>query len=476
MRQVRIARAIHRMTGPMFGLLAIATGAHAQIAGPPGFIYDAQLLASETQSCVAVGPGGTFVGVGPGFSANAQAVVLARESGDTRLVAFGFNSIGDCAYDGANDVLYVTDNAAPGDISGALTGDTVFAVPGASTASGLTASGLELVPAGSLPFAASVTVDSAGDVLVSDAAGGGFGAVLRIDVDAGPTATTFASGFDFASGLAREPASGDVFVAETRGTSFDAQIHRLDAAGSPLPLFAGPSFGFGSYDLAFAPHGALLATGLFGGDVVAFDATGTQNTFASGLSFATGVTANAFTGRVEILSSFSGTDADHSIHRFVPVDRLEPGRGRKVTECVHEFYGLELASVPPGGPSRHAACTDGAPCDADGTANGRCLFPVGFCLNVEDSRTPECAPAATVTSVAVSTAPFSVAVAQAAAEMAAALPTLGPACFFSDGITIPVKITQSGPKPGIGRVQVIAEVSGGAKDADRLRLACHPAP
>ena len=127
---------------------------------------------------MAVGPGGTFVGIGPGFSANAQAVVLARESGDARLVAFGFSSIGDCVYDGVRDVLYVSDNADGADLPGALSGDTVFAVPNASTASGLTASGLELVPAGTVPFAAGLAVDTAGDVFLSDAAGGGAGIIL----------------------------------------------------------------------------------------------------------------------------------------------------------------------------------------------------------------------------------------------------------------------------------------------------------
>ena len=38
-----------------------------------------------------------FVGVGLTFKANAQAIVLVKESGATQLVAFGFNSLAGCA-------------------------------------------------------------------------------------------------------------------------------------------------------------------------------------------------------------------------------------------------------------------------------------------------------------------------------------------------------------------------------------------
>src|ERR1700690_2186963 len=80
--------------------LAAAAGAAAHnrpapaaVTPPPGYIYTTQLLRNLTQGCLAVGPGGTFVGIGPSFTANAEAVVLARESGELRLVAMGFNSI-----------------------------------------------------------------------------------------------------------------------------------------------------------------------------------------------------------------------------------------------------------------------------------------------------------------------------------------------------------------------------------------------
>src|SRR5262245_3243590 len=176
-----------------------AAAAWAVVTPPAGYIYSTQLLSNLTQGCVAAGPGGTFVGIGPGFTANAQSIVLAKESGELRLVASGFNSISDCAYDQANDVLYITDNADNGDfgLSGpfaAQSGDTVFAVPSASTASGRSAPDVELLPPDSIPFAANVTVDAAGDVFVADAAGSGGGSVLKI---VGTTPSPFASSFDF---------------------------------------------------------------------------------------------------------------------------------------------------------------------------------------------------------------------------------------------------------------------------------------
>lgn len=477
-------------TSAAIAALGIVSTVSAQVTAPPGYIYDAQLLSSLTQGCVAPGPGGTFVGIGPGFTANGQSIVLAKESGELRLVALGFNSIADCAYDAAADVLYVTDNADNGDFvdpndfldpnsapTVALTGDTVFAIADASTASGVPAVGLEVLPSGSLEFAASVVVESTGDILVGSAAGFGNGDIVRIDDT--PTSTTFASGFDFTGGIAVNLTSGDVFVAESLA-SFANQISQFDSTGGTIaaPL-AGPSFGFGSGDLVLLPDGNLLATGLFFGDVVTIDPDdpNTVSPFVSGLTFAGGSSVNAFTGRIELLSStFTGADEDKSIHRFVPTDRLVPGSGSDKTECLHEFYGVELVAPAPGRPARKAICRDGAACDADGTANDQCVFPVGSCLNVFDLDFPECATDAAIAEFTISVRPASLAINAVGAEIASALPVDESACFFSDGVTVPVRITGSGAKKsGKAKVAISSRNAAGARDKDSVSLVCEPA-
>ncbi len=457
------------------GAVAVATTADA-VTSQPGYIYSTQLLGGLTQGCIAAGPGGTFVGIGPAFTANAQSIVLARESGDLRLVASGFNSIADCAYDAAADVLYVTDNANNADFgivspSGALSGDTIFAIPSAASASGLSAPGLELLPPNSLPAASAIAVDASGDIFVSDAAGGGAGTVLKIS---GGTPSAFLAGLDFPSGLTIDPISGNLFMAEFL-LSFENQIRQFTAGGAAVPPvpFAGPSFGIGSYDLTIDGDGQLLVSGVFFGDVVSIDpVTATPSIFASGLTFATGMTVDPRTHRVEILSStFTASDEDKSLHRFTRVDRLLPGRGSPKTECVHEFYGLDSTD------GKSAVCTDGAACDADGIVNDRCTFPVGFCLNVDDPNFPECDDGAAVASVRIKASPYSTAIADAEARLAAQLPLSGTTCVFSDGIVVPVKITGSGAKKnGKGKVALKSTTDAGTKDNDTVKLICQPAP
>jgi hypothetical protein len=459
----------------MLGTLALTAAAHGAVTAPTGYIYSTELLSNITQNCIAAGPGGTFVGIGATFVANAESIVLAKESGELRLVAMGFNSISDCAYDAADDVLYVTDNADNGDFMimspfAAQTGDTVFAIPSASTANGLAAPDLALLPANSVPAAASVALDASGNAFVSDAAGGGMGSVKKI---VGSTPSPFVSGLQLASGVAVSPANGNVFIAESLPT-FENQITQYTPAGVAVPPapFAGPSFGFGSIDLVFNSDGRLLASGAFMGDVVSFNPSdGTSVAFVSGLNFASGMSVDPFTHRVQMLSStFSGADEDKSLHRFTPIDQLSAGSGSPATECVHEAYGLQ-------GVDGTAACTDGAPCDNDGTVNDACLFPVGFCLNVSDPNFTDCSTGSNVTDVSISAKPASAAISAAAAKISAALPSAGPTCVFSDGYLVPVAITGSGTKKdGKAKLKVKAEAADGRKDTDSFKLVCHPAP
>src|SRR5262249_5388491 len=153
------------------------------------------------------------------------------------------------------------------------------------------------------------------------------------------------------------------------------------------------STSFGSIDLAFNTDGNLLASG---GSVVSFNpSTATSTPFISGLSFTGGITVDPFTHRVQVLSStFTGADEDTWLPRFTPGDLLSPGNGSPDSECLQETYGLHVVDGT-------AECTDGAPCDADGVKNDACLFPVGFCLNVDDPNLSSCDTSSNITEVAI---------------------------------------------------------------------------
>jgi hypothetical protein len=276
----------------------------------------------------------------------------------------------------------------------------------------------------------------------------------------------------FTGGLAFSPATGNLFVAESLGFP-NSQISQFTAAAAPVPPvpFAGPGSGFGSVDLAFNSDGRILASGIFLGDVVSLDATtATSVPFVSGLTFASGITVDPFTHRVQILSSFSGGPEDASLHRFTPIDQLVAGTGPANTECLHEAYGLTLVAGK-------ATCMDGDPCDADGVVNDACVFPVGFCVDVADPNFPGCSTASNITEASIDAKPVSAAIASAAARLKAALPISGSTCIFSDGYYVPVRITAAAvKKDGKATLKVRAGAADGRKDTDVIKLVCKPAP
>jgi hypothetical protein len=357
-----------------------------------------------------------------------------------------------------------------------VTGDTVYAIASASSAAGLTALGNELVPAGTIASASSLALDSAGDLYVGDAVGGGAGSVIKIS---GGVATAFASGLEFTGGIAID-AAGDVFVSESL-VSFENQIRRYDSTGTPLGVVAGPSFGFGSLGLALDGAGDLIATGLFGGDVVRVDPSdGAESALFSGFTFATGVERDAFTQRVQLLSStFSGDPEDSRLHRLVPIAALVAGNGSTKTECVHEMYGVELVPAKPGKKAKQAICVDGAPCDADGTVNDLCTYPVGFCVNVPDPTFVDCTPSDVAIFELKKAKPESATITATAAAVQAAAPVSAATCFFSDGFEVPLKIAKNGAKKaGKGKLKLKA-TTGDAKarkDGDAVKFVCRPSP
>ena len=457
-------------------LLVSSSVSWAQAVEAPGYVYSFVTLADTTQSCVAIGRGGTFAANGPGFTAKAQSIVSVAESGQMRVVASGFNSVSDCAYDARADVLYVTDNSF--ELAGALTGDTLFAIPNASVATDLPAVGLEVAVAGSIPSAASVAIAPDGAVYVSDAAGGGSGSVGSVS---GGAFVPVVSGLDFAAGLAFESDSS-LFVAETLD-SFATRIVRYGIDGQVLGVLSGPSYAHGSYDLAFGYDGRLLVTGAFNGPVVAIDtATGEADAVADGFTFATSLDVNRFTGRIELVSSsFTGAAEDSRLHRLTPIAKLSPmGKVSEKAgrECLNEIYGIERATDADGNASNAARCRDGAPCDADGVVNDSCTFPFGVCLNVVDPRLPACLSLATDSFELKKVNPENASLAALAATITEALPVEGTQCFFTDGVTVPVRVIRKGArKPGKQVVKLKAKSHEPLRrtDVDAVKLVCEPA-
>jgi len=448
-----------------------------------GYVYSRELLSQFTEGCVAEGRGGVFVGVGPLMSypptRATRSVVFVSDAGTERTVATGLNAIGDCYYDRSADTLYVSDNG--GDFAGAVTGDTLFAIASASSATSLNVAGRELVAAGSIPFASSLA-RLGSDLLVSDAAGSGNGRVLAISLDtAPPLLSSFAAGLDYAGGLTID--GSEVLVAESRSATFDNEIRRYDSSGVLLGLMSGPTYAHGSIDLALEDGGNVLVTG--NDTVVAVEAGATTKPMVTGLdggtgyaAFGGGISIDAASGRIDFAaSSFSAADDDRGLHRLTPVSHLVAGRGRDDSECLSEFYGVSLVAAAPGRTARLAICEDGAECDADGEVNDSCTFALGFCLNVADSRFPACASAQVDTFELLAAKPQSAALVTAAAAVQAAAPLSAPACFFSDGITVPLRVAAGGPaKVRNGRVKVRVRTAEPAarSDTDVVRLQCRP--
>ena len=446
-------------------LVGVATTNAAPTAGS-GYLLDSVVLSDSTQSCVAHGAGGVFVGVGPGFTGGAQDVLFVDSAGNERTVLAGLNSIGDCVYDRAANILYVTDNG--GEVG--TTGDTVFFVPDASVATDVAALGAELVPSGSIPGAASIVLDRLGDVLVANSTGGGSGSVLRIS---GGVMTEFISGgFDFTAGLAFD--GDDLLVAESIEPSFENMISRFDADGNFVEVVLGPSASIGSFDLENVFDGRIAVTGAASGEIALLDtADGTTETLGAGFGFTAGVDYDPLTGRIAALSStFTGAAEDSSIFELTPVSR---GGGRPSTDCIAEYTGATPSPKKPGAARKFAFCRDGAPCDSDGEVNDVCQFPFGVCFDVTDTRLAECTPSTTSSFELLTAKPDGALPTTWLADVAAALPTTEPICVLSDGVSVSLKVNGDKRKRSKAVIKYRAVSTTSQRDKDKVKLVCRPA-
>lgn len=203
------------------GSRAVAPAAVVTAAGYASYTIP---LPGAPQGGVARAGEAVFVGQGA-FGAGTQRVVRV-DGATTTVLAQGFNSLGGFDYDAAGDVLWVVDNG--GELAGAVTGDTLYAIPDASTRTTAAAAGdVEALAAGSIASPADVVLLSGGGVLVSDSVGPGAGRVVRVEGDA---VTPLVTGLDYAAGIAL---TSDGFVVGNSDASFVGAVYAYGLDGAP---------------------------------------------------------------------------------------------------------------------------------------------------------------------------------------------------------------------------------------------------
>lgn len=255
--------------------------ARAQVTAAPGWAtYSISTPGVVNGDVVRVGD---VVLVGQGaFGAGTQSIVRL-ENGMATTIATGFNALGGFALDAAG-TLYVVDNG--GNTTGALTGDTVFAIPDAlGRTTALPAVGAEVVPAGTIPAAADVVLDGT-TLLVSDAVGPGAGRVVRIE---NGMVSNLVTGLDYAAGLTID---GTRLLVGNVDGSFVGAVLEYTLAGAPVAPFVGGLSG--NYAHAFDNAGNVLITGGFRDDfssstLLAVSPSGEESERAWGFAFSSGL-------------------------------------------------------------------------------------------------------------------------------------------------------------------------------------------
>ena len=208
-------------------VLLLAAHVAGAVTAAPGYAVRTIPTPASVQGGVVARGGAVLVGQGS-FGAGLESVIRI-DGGGTVTIATGFNSLGGFDLDAAG-TLYVVDNG--GDLGGALTGDTVYAIPNALTrTTPLAAVGAEVLPSGSVPTAQEVLV--AGDgLLVADAAGPGAGKVLKV---VGGVPTDLITGLDYLGGMAF---LGRTLLVDDLDGGFSGNVLRYSATGSSLGALA----------------------------------------------------------------------------------------------------------------------------------------------------------------------------------------------------------------------------------------------
>lgn len=254
-----------------------AAGARADVTVAPGYAVRTISTPDVVQGGVVQRDGVVVVGQGA-FGAGLQRIV--RIAGpDVVTIATGFSSLGGFAL-APDGTLYVVDNG--GDLPGATSGDTLYAIPDALTRpDAVAAADAEVVPSGTFPFAQDVERLPDGRLLVSESVGPGAGRVALVD---GTSVSPRVDGLDYASGLALQ---GQTFLVANVDGSFVGSVRRFGFDSiEQSPVASSLS---GAFALAIDGDDDVLVSGGvaddFSSTVIAVDGTGAITERARGFAF-----------------------------------------------------------------------------------------------------------------------------------------------------------------------------------------------
>jgi hypothetical protein len=289
-------------------LLLMATQpAHAAVVAATG--YAVHTIPTPAPAAGGVVRRGQAILVGQGSFGAGGMQIIRLDGATATTIATGFNSLGGFDLD-ASGTLYVVDNG--GELAGATTGDTLYAIPDALTrTTAVAAAGVAVVPPGTFPAAEDVLIGPGGVPIVSDARGVGAGLVATVS---GTTVTNIITGLDFLGALALT-ADGTLLVNNLDG-SFVGSVQKYSLSGTFLGTLANGLSG--SFGLAIDADGLVLVSGGFTPDfssstIVALDASGTSTERAHGFSFSSDLYFD--TARDETLALDFGVSAVTAICR-----------------------------------------------------------------------------------------------------------------------------------------------------------------
>ncbi len=311
---------LHALRGiavAIFAALAAVTRAEATPTSSQFTVSFIETSGPATGDVVSVG-GSVFVGIGP-FGVGTQSVIRI-DGGVETVLADGFNSLAGFTYDAINQRLIVGDNG--GNLSGAATGDTLYAIPDpfGSPVTPLAAATLELLPSGSVPGVSDLLLDpteSTGDRLLVTDASEAFppqGRLLELVLSTSMLSVHH-DDLEFAAGLASDGVS--LFVGEALASDFSGRVSSVPLA-TPGDAFAPlASLSGGEFDLELSGDGSLLATS--GSSLVRIEVgDGSTSEVASGFGFGTGLFEDA-NGVVYVIDGFPQSGEANRIWVLTPI-------------------------------------------------------------------------------------------------------------------------------------------------------------